>query len=77
MLATAAAMAALLQTCAQKWALQCVQVMLYDFETAYQNEDWPPVFIVILANYLSRLLILGIYLFSIYYFFWPTSSLGG
>ena len=50
------------------WALQCAQVLLCNSETACQNEDWPPIFILILANHLGRLLILGICLFSIYLF---------
>ena len=65
------------QTCAQHWALQCAQVLLCNSETACQNEDWPSVFIVILANCLGRLLILGICLFNRYYYLCLISSLGG
>jgi hypothetical protein len=63
-------MTTLLQTYAETRQLQCAQVLLYNSETTYQNENWPPVFILILANCLGRLLILGICLFSIYYYLW-------
>ena len=77
MLAATALMAALLQTCAQIGQVQCAQVLICNSENAFQNEDWPLVFILILANCLGQILILDTYLLIIYYFLWPTSSLGG
>jgi hypothetical protein len=59
MLAAAAATETLLQTCAQNCPTAVRTSVLFNSENAFQNEDWPPVFILNLADCLGRLLIMG------------------
>jgi hypothetical protein len=70
-------MAALLKPVHKTGHCSAHKLLLCNSETACQNENWPPVFIVILAN-LPGLTSHSGYL-SVQYIllFWPTSSLGG
>jgi hypothetical protein len=68
LLAVATAMVALLKPAHKTGHCSTHKLLLYNSETACQNENWPPIFILILANFLGCLLILGICLFNILLF---------
>jgi hypothetical protein len=59
LLAAATATTSLLQTCAQLANFSAHKCCFCSCENACQNEDWPPIFILNLADCLGRLLILG------------------